>query len=212
MANQRPKPTTLARSLARRVVSRAKRSLGIDGAVTLAHPEVAFVLPLSDEAHNFITELEVEILRRYGVNEGLLAPPHITLKLGFKTTDLRPFADYVDEVARTTPPLEITLRGIGSFDEGIIFIDVERTAALDQLRRRILRDLAERFQIEPKPFEDDRFHFHVTVAYGLPQSAFEKELAHLAPLNPTFRFEAQTIAMLCHTGDHWITYRRAALR
>ncbi len=208
----KPKPSTLARSVARRVVTRAKRSLGIESAETLARPEVAFVLPLAEDAHNFITELQVEILRRYGVNDGLLASPHVTLKLGFKTPDLRPFADYVDEVARTTPAPEITLRGISSFEEGIIFVDVEPTAALDQLRRRIVRDLAERFQIEPKPYEDDRFHFHVTVAYGLPPSAFEKELAYLRTLNPTFRFKAQTLAMLCHTGEHWITYRRAALR
>ena len=208
----KPKPSTLARSVARRVVSSAKRSLGIESAETLARPEVAFVLPLSEEAHNFITELQVEILRRYGVNDGLLASPHVTLKLGFKTPDLRPFADYIDEVARTTPAPEITLRGISSFEEGIIFVDVEPTAALDQLRRRIVRDLAARFGIEPKPFEDDRFHFHVTVAYGLPQQAFEKELAYLRTLNPTFRFKAQTLAMLCHTGEHWITYRRAALR
>ena len=207
-----PKPTTIARSIARRVVSRAKRSLGMDGAETLERPEVAFVLPLGDDAHNFMTELQVDILRRHGVNDGLLAAPHVTLKLGFKTPDLRRFADYVDEVASGTPALDMTLRGIGSFEEGIIFVDVERTTALDQLRRRIVKDLEERFQIAPKPLEDDRFHFHATLAYGLPQRAFEQELVRLTPLNPTFRFQARTLTMLCHTGEHWIAYRRAALR
>jgi len=206
-----PKRSKLVRNFARRFVSRARRSLGIERAATLARPQLAFVLPLGDEAHNFMTRLQVEILRRHGVNEGLTAAPHITLKLGFKTPDLGAFADYLDEVARSTPALEVTLRGIGSFEEGIIFLDVEPTPALDQLRRKIVRELSERFQIEPRPLEDDRFHFHSTLAYGLPQKAFEQELARLSPMKPTFRFQARTLAMLCHTGDHWVTYRRAAL-
>ena len=183
-----------------------------ESAATLATPEVAFVLPLADEAHNFLTALQVEIFRRHGVNDALLAVPHVTLKLGFMTPDLGPFADYIDEVARTTDALPIVLRGIRSFDEEVIFLDVEQTPALDQLRRRIVRELSDRFHVPPKEYEDDRFHFHVTLAYGLPRPAFEEELAHLTRLDPAFRFEAQTLAMLCHTGDHWVTYRRAALR
>ena len=206
-----PPPSKLARNLARRVVSRAKRSLGIERAETLARPEVAFVVPLGDEAHNYMAQLQVEILRRHGVNDGLTAPPHITLKLGFKTPDLARFADYLEEVARSTPSFEITLRGISSFEEGVIFVDVEPPPELHQLRRRVVRELSERFQIEPKPLEDDRFHFHATLAYGLPRRAFEEEVARLSPLKPAFCFEARTLAMLCHTGDHWITYRRAAL-
>ena len=206
-----PRPPSLVRNLARRVVSRAKRSLGVERAETLARPEIAFVLPLGEDAHNFMTQLQVEILRRHGVNDGLTAVPHITLKLGFKTPDLAVFADYLDEVAKSTPAFEITLRGISSFEEGIIFVDVEPSPELDQLRRRIVRELSERFQITPKPLEDNRFHFHATLAYGLPQTVFEQEIARLSPLKPSFCFEARTIAMLCHTGDHWITYRLAAL-
>jgi 2'-5' RNA ligase len=205
------RPPSLVRTLARRLASRARRSLGIERAASLARPEVAFVLPLGDEAHNFMTELQVEILRRHGCNEGLTAAPHITLKLGFKTADLGPFAGYLDELARSTPPFEITMRGISSFEDGIIFLDVEPSASLDQLRRRIVRELSERFQIEPRPLEGDQFHFHATLAYGLPRKAFEEELALLSRMTPSFRFQAQTLAMLCHTGDHWITYRRAAL-
>lgn len=206
-----PKPSSLVRNFARRFVRRARSSLGIERAATLARPQIAIVLPLDHAAHNFMARHQVEILRRHGINEGLTAVPHVTLKLGFKTPDLETFAGYLDEVAKSTPTFEVTLRGIGSFEEGVIFLDVEPTPALDQLRRRIVRELAERYQIEPRPLEDDRFHFHSTLAYGLTQKAFEQELVRLTPLKPTFHFKAQTLALLCHTGDHWITYRRAAL-
>jgi 2'-5' RNA ligase len=206
------KPPSIVRELGRRVVSRARRSLGFENASTLARPEIAYVLPLGDEAHNFMTQLQVDISRRHGgLNDGMTAPPHITLKLGFRTPDLAQFAGYLDEVAQSTPAFEVSLSGISSFEEGIIFLDVEPNPTLDQLRRRIVRELSDRFQVEPKPLEDHRFHFHATLAYGLPPTAFEEELARLSPLTPRFRFEARTLAMLVHTGEHWVTYRRTAL-
>jgi 2'-5' RNA ligase len=206
------RPSELVQDLASRVVSRARSSLGIPHRAQLSKPELALVLLVDHDAHNFMTELQVDVLKRQGVNEGLIAPPHITLKLGFKTPDLAVFALYLDEVARTTAPFEITMRGIGSFPDGVIFLDVEPSTELDLLRRRIVRELAERFGIEPRPLEGDQFRFHATIAYGLPEKGFDEERARLSQLTPSFRFRARELALFCHTGKHWITYRRAALR
>lgn len=206
------RPSQLIQDLASRVVSRARSSLGIPRRAQLSRPELAFVVMVDDDAHNFMTELQVDILKRQGVNEGLTAPPHITLKLGFKTPELPVFASYFDEVARTTTPFEITMRGIDAFPDGVIFLDVEPAEELDRLRRRIVRELSERFGIEPRPLEGDQFRFHATLAYGLPEKGFDEERARLSQLTPSFRFQAQELALFCHTGKHWITYRRAALR
>ncbi len=205
---------TRVTDLARRglaFASRARRSLGIRRVSDFRCIEVAYVLPLGDEAHNYMARLELEILKRNGVNDALTAAPHITLKLGFKTTDLGVFEGYFDELARSTPPFEIAMRGVSSFEEGILFLGVEPSPTLDQLRRKIVRDLAERFQVEPRPLEGDQFRFHATLAHGLSKEAFERERALLSRLSPSFRFEARTLAMLAHTGQHWMTYRRAAL-
>jgi 2'-5' RNA ligase len=205
------RPKELARDLAHRLVTRARTSLGIPSRARLEKPELAYVLPLGHEAHNWMTALQVEILQRHGVNEGLIAPPHITLKLGFKRPELALFGAYLDEVAKATPAFEVTLRGIDSFDDGVIFVDVEPTPALDQLRRKIVRELSDRYGVEPRPLEGDQFQFHATLAYGLPKKAFEEERARLSRLKPVFRFQAQTLSMLAHTGKHWITYRRQEL-
>lgn len=205
-------PSELVHDVASRVVSRALTSLGIHRSADLERPELAFVLPVGDDAHNYMTAVQVEVLKRQGINDALVAPPHITLKLGFKTADLGILADYLDEVARTTPPFEITMGRISAFDDGVIFMRVEPTEHLERLRRRIVRELRERFQIEPRALEEDRFRFHATLAYGLSKKGFEEELPRLSRLTPSFRFQAQTLAMFCHMGKHWITYRRAALR
>jgi 2'-5' RNA ligase len=198
--------------LAHRAVRRARGTLGIQRAANFRRLEVALVLPLADEAHNYATRIQVELLRRYGQNDGLAAPPHLTLKLGFKTADLAPLAAYVDGLARETPPLEVRLPRFDAFDEGILFLDVEPTPELDRLRRRIVREVEERFAVPPRPLEGDLFRFHVTLAYGLPKKTFAAERARFAAERPpSLRFEARSIEMICDTGGRWTCYHRAEL-
>jgi 2'-5' RNA ligase len=134
------------------------------------------------------------------------------LKLGFKTSDLPMYEAYLDELARTTPPFVVRLSHVDCFEEGIIFLGVEPNPALEELRRRLVGELSHRFGIEPGPLEGDQFRFHATLAYGLPPRTFQREYHRLSQLNPRFAFQASSIAILCQTADHWITYRRAALR
>ena len=198
--------------LAYRAVRRARGTFGIQRAANFRRLEVALVLPLADEAHNYATRFQVELLRRLGQNDGLAAPPHVTLKLGFKTADLDAVAAYVDEVARETPPLEIRLPRFDAFDDGILFLDVEPTPELDRVRRRIVREVEARFAVPPRPLEGDQFRFHVTLAYGLPKKLFAAERARLlAERPPPLRFEARSIEMICDTGGRWTCYHRAAL-
>jgi 2'-5' RNA ligase len=195
-----------------RAVRRARGTFGIQRAANFRLLEVALVLPLADEPHNYAIGVQVDLLRRYGQNDGLAAPPHITLKLGFKTADLGAVAAYVEEIARETAPLEVSLPRFDAFDEGILFLAVEPTAELDKLRRRIVRDVEERFAVPPRPLEGDLFRFHVTLAYGLPRKIFAAERARLASERPPpLRFPARSIEMICDTGGRWTCYHRAAL-
>jgi 2'-5' RNA ligase len=200
-----------ARDLAYRFVVRARSTLGIQRAANFRRLEIAFVLPLDDDAHNYMRGLQVGILKRIGATEALTAPPHLTLKLGFKAADPSRFDDYLDELARATPPFEIRLTKFDRFDGGIVFLDVEPNAELDRLRRRVVRELSERFGVEPRPLEGDRFHFHATLAYGLSPRHFASEFERVSRTTPNLRCMMQSMAILCHTGDHWFTYRRARL-
>lgn len=176
--------------------------------------EIAYVIFVSDEIHNYMTKLQYDILRRYGPNPGIRSTPHITLKLGFQVSNIEPFERYFDELVRETEPFEITVRNIGFFDEGIVFMDVEHTPPLDRLRRRILSDLAARFDIQPYPLEGDGYRFHATVAYGMAPQDFAAARASLGDLRVDFRFALKTLGMLCQTGDdsyEWMTYKRAVL-
>lgn len=209
------RPPEALRSLASgmyRYIRRAGKGAGVsmpNGARTL---EVAYVILLDDEAHNYMSKLEIELLKQYGPHEGLKATPHITLKLGFHVSDLEPFERYFDKLVAEIEPFEICIKNIGFFDDmGIIFMDVVPTQPLERLRRRILSDLSEQHGIKPHSLEGDQYHFHATLAY-LSNHDFVRARRELENIKVEFRFMFDTLGLICHTGDEWVTYKRARLR
>src|SRR3970282_1070145 len=93
--------------------------------------------------------------------------PHIPLKQPFEAATLEPFVTYLEDLAHDVPSFEIVITGIRSFDDGTLLLDVIQDPRLDILRRRILRGLAAQ-GVRPAPVEDGRYHFHATLAAGLP--------------------------------------------
>ncbi|MEO8615754.1 MAG: 2'-5' RNA ligase family protein [Luteolibacter sp.] len=173
---------------------------------------LALVIPLDGDVADEVTRLQVGILRKYGRNPGLEAPPHITLKLGFNVTDSAPFEEYLAQLGGEIYPFEIVINGFDFFDEGILFLDVEPSPELEKLRQRILCELAERWGIQAQPIEDSRFRFHVTLAYGLSNREFAELRKSFASRALQFKFSARHIDMFCHTGQHWVTLKRTNLR
>jgi 2'-5' RNA ligase len=173
---------------------------------------VAFVVLPSDEVHNRVAALQARLLEKHGAT---IAIPHLSLKLGFDVTDLEPYARYFDALSKDVEPIEIRLAGISRFDEeryeeGIIFVDVEHNPRLEALRRRILRDLRQLFGVSPYPVEeDDRFHFHITLAYDLPERRFREAYEELKSVPIREGFVLRRLCLLCHTGEAWVSYRQA---
>jgi 2'-5' RNA ligase len=172
---------------------------------------VAYVILLSDEVHDFMTQLQINILEQYGVNSGLTAAPHITLKLGFDVACLEPHAKYFDCLVKDIEPFEICINGVGKFDEGIIYFNVKINPHLEKLRRRILRDLHDQFGVKPYQLEGDQYHFHATLAYGLSKNDFALAYEGLKNMHVHMCFMMKTMSLFCHTGDHWISYKQATI-
>jgi 2'-5' RNA ligase len=177
-----------------------------------ARQAIAFCALPDERVHDAARSLQLELERRYGANPGLDAPPHITLKLGFEVGGPEPFERYLDELAATTEPFEVAVGDLGFFDEGIVFLEVERHPRLEALRRRILADLAARFGIEPYPLEaGDAFRFHVTVARDLGPAALADARRSLQVSRPALRFRLERLALLRSAGEGWVTGRTATL-
>jgi 2'-5' RNA ligase len=171
--------------------------------------QIAFVILVSDEIHNFMRGLEVELFHKYGVDRTLRDNPHISLKQGFEVDALEPFEAYFDKLAKEIRPFEIVIDGIGFFDQGIIYLDVKKDPRLETLRRRILRDLAGQFGVRPNPLEDERYHFHATLASGFPTKDFPKARQACETIRAEYRFVFDTLGLLYHIGGQWIIYKRS---
>jgi 2'-5' RNA ligase len=173
--------------------------------------ELAYVILVNDEVHNYMSKLEIDLMKQYGAHEGLKAPPHITLKLGFHVADIEPFERYFDELINEIEPFDICVKNFGFFDEaGIVYLDVAHTPELNSLRRRIVNDLSVRYGIKPNTLEGDQYHFHATLAY-LSRNDFTRARRELENVKIERRFVLNTLGLICHTGDGWITYKRARL-
>ena len=166
---------------------------------------------VSEGLHNYMRRLQVRMLREYGASFGIEVSPHITLKQSFEVSELEPFERYFDRLAAEIEPFEITVRGVGVFADGVIFMDVAKNGVLDSLRKRIIRDLSTEFGVRPNDLEDDRYHFHATLAKGLPPASLERARRALEAIQVEFRFMCDSLGLLSHTGRGWITYKRLAI-
>lgn len=173
---------------------------------------VAVVLPLAGEAARWMLDQQLAMLQRHGCNPGLDAPPHLTLKMGFRVDATAPVERWLAELADTVAPFTLRLQGIGRFDEGILFLEVERDAALEALRLRVLAELQARLGIVPQAIEDERFHFHATLTYDLPTASLDAEQQRLSALAPAFDTRVEQLALWVHGGEHWVALAQQPLR
>ncbi len=175
---------------------------------------LGYAILLPDDAHNTARRLAVDLYERYRPsNDGLLIPPHVTLKQPFETRELVRCEELLDRLAADTDPFDLVLRGFGTFAaEGVVFVDVEQDERLFALQRRLLDELG----VEPALYENGDpapYHFHATLVYGLTPEQLRDARGRLAE-TPEFRFRLERLALFRFVGGiGWIVYLRAtALR
>lgn len=192
----------------RRSIRKIRRAMGIRMPV-----EVAVVLPVGDEVHHFVRKLQFRILNRHGVLPGAGADPHITLKIGFpiEPSAIESCTSVLDEWARKTAPIDVEIKGYGWFDEGIVFLSVEKSDRIEALRTRVVADLSLRFGVRPFPVEGDRFRFHVTLCRELRRRDALNLYGELSLQTPEFQFVADTLELLVYMEDRWVSWKRAPL-
>ena len=192
---------------------RLRRAMSHLGCIRPANRvQLALVIPLDDELAGEVTKLQVEIQRKYGRNPGLEAFPHITLKMGFGATDIAPFEKFARKLAAEVPPLQISVKDFDSFDDGILFLNVEPNATLENLRQRILSELSVDHGVRAEWVEGPQFRFHITLAYGLSAHEFEELRSSYATRETRFEFRASHLDLFCYTGQQWVSYAHAELQ
>jgi 2'-5' RNA ligase len=177
--------------------------------------QVGLALIVSDEIQNAMRKIQLDLARACGGNPALRLAPHVTLKQPFHAKTLGMIEAYCDELAPTIELDEVHFRGIGYFDEdpaeGVAYLDLAPNPALERTRRRILEELAARFRVAPREIEDDRYHFHATLAYHLSADQLAQARAALEGIQLDLHFTPARLGLFYYTGDLWIVYKLLSL-
>lgn len=200
--------------LLQRSLQRLRRTFGRGGpGATRPGPcTVAVVLPLEGQAGSWMLQQQIDLLRRLGHNPGLAGAPHVTLKMGFKTQELDPLRTWLDELGASTAAQQVRLQGIDCFPQGVLFLNVVETAALEALRQQVLQELAGRFGVQPGAVEDHRFRFHATLTCDLPAALLQQEQQRLEALAAGFIEPVAALELWLDAGSHWVRLHRTLLR
>ena len=175
--------------------------------------QLGLAMIMDDETHNLVRSLQLRVVRELGVNNPALKQvPHVTLKQPFHAKTLEPIEAYFDELRAGLTPIPLEFSGLGYFDDDrVVFLDLTPDEHRESLRRRILADLGARFKVKPRDIEDDRYHFHLTLAYGLTPEDHARARALLAEERVQLRVVCDTLGLFYYTGEEWIVYKRCRL-
>ncbi len=183
--------------------------------------KAAFALLVDHNAHNFIRKLAVDIHSKYRIDFLVsLLPPHVSLKQPFEIDSLPETEAYLNRLAETIQPFEITLTHLelqtsplDDGETGILWLNVQETPMLRDLHNRINRELSERFENTGAPFDGPDYHFHATVELGgQPSEVYRKIYAEYEHIEVNLSFTASEIAMFYYDdlggkSGTFITYK-----
>jgi 2'-5' RNA ligase len=172
---------------------------------------LVYAILLPDDVHNYMRRTQADVYERYEASRFTLPlEPHVTLKQPFEAADIAAHEEYLDRLAQETEPFELTLSGLGVFeDDGVLFLDVEQDPRLLALQHRIIDD----FGLAPAEFESGHprpYYFHATIATALAAGDLAEARARHAP-TPAFRFAIDRLALFRETEDTWTLYKRVRL-
>ena len=183
--------------------------------------KATFALLANLEAYNLVRQLSWEVHLKYqtGTIDNRL-PPHVSLKQPFSISGLDELERYMQDLARSITPIEITLTELQlepilheGIEYGVLWIDVFESEELRQLHTRVNQELKERFKNTQAAYDGSDYHFHMTICIGGQKLATYKEiLKELKDRNIALSFTAKHLAMFVYEeplGPHgeYLTYK-----
>ena len=127
--------------------------------------------------------------------EACRLPFHVSLKQPFDITNIDSIEEYFDNFVKTIKPVKVQFTELDLYkanimgnNSGVLSIKAEKTCQLDEIQKRLFKELNEKFG-ECKAEHDDDYVFHMTISYGLaPSEQYDKVFNELKTDNFNFEF------------------------
>lgn len=155
-----------------------------------------------------VDALRLEAARRSSAAAALRIPPHMTIFPPFETGAISMLEPALAKLAEGTRRFTVAVKGFGSFDGAVWFIDVEQRTELRALRDAVAGAAAATLGIADPAAAHDPY-FHVTIAYkDVTPAAFAAIGALLADKTPPVSsLEIDALTLYRHEDDRWVTQR-----
>lgn len=136
--------------------------------------EAVFALLADLKIANLVRKIAWEVDQKHQTGlDAIRLDPHVSLKQPFMVSDFTRLEAYMHDLAASIDPFEIHITGVqaislpvGSWESGILWLEVAQTESLKQLHHRLNRELETRFGPVPAQYDGDSYHFHMTIAMG----------------------------------------------
>lgn len=169
--------------------------------------KATFALLGNREVYNLVRKLAWDMHQKYrtGTRHCRL-PPHISLKQPFRIPDVPVLEMYMDELASSIEPFEVTLTEIQAvptvfegMEYGILWLDVQETQELRQLHERVNHELSQQFGNTQAAFDGVAYHFHMSVMIGgQPFDAYRKFYGEIRNPRINLRYKVNELAMFVY--------------
>ena len=138
-------------------------------------------------SENNIRNICREINSNYGLSElSFSLPQHVSLKTSFDTENYIEVIKNIKEILNNQNKINIEICGITKVDNSVIWLDVVENAELRKIHNLLNNMLEKKFNIPPKGFDGEHFHFHSTLFQD--KNICEEHEILVSKLNERFHF------------------------
>lgn len=149
-----------------------------------------------------IQHLKEEMRERFGAENSLKLPAHITLIPPFKLKEERELQllQALEIFSTTRKPFHLSLSGFGNFPPRVLFVNVVEKEKVEILHSNLVKELSAIGEIDGKK----DFHPHITIATrDLEEALFPAARIYLSRNEYETRFEVDELSLLKHNGREW---------
>lgn len=155
-----------------------------------------------------IMELKQYVYQNYGSKGALRSPAHITLHMPFEWKENKEHV-LIDTLKDFRPgsTFDVQLNNYSCFEPRVIFIDVIKNNALEELQRELTWFVKSRLSLFNQ-YEDKRgFHAHVTIAFrDLKKTVFYDAWEEMKAKEFHGDFTASAFCLLKHNAQSWVKH------
>lgn len=168
---------------------------------------IAIVPP--EEIASEITKIKEYFAENHRSKHALKSPPHITFHMPFwwKNKREEELINFMQSFCKDKKAFQVTLHNFNSFGKRVIFVDVEKNEAMEDLYNQLTHAIKKNLQITNQAYQDRPFHPHMTVAFkDLRPSEFNSAWPLFAEKQLHFSFNVDHLALLKHNGQRWLPH------